>query len=151
MYNLIPLITSILLLIASASTNNESNLINASPELAVESIKDAQIAGADVSDLVSSFNIALDLIDQATKSNFNSCSSYEDCNEKAMQIFVAITNDAHLMKEQAEVASTFQKSVNLGVYAPITAFIVAVIGYLSFKEWKSRQVKRLLEMEIKKK
>lgn len=151
MYNLIPLITSILLLIASASTNNESNLISASPELVVESIKDAQIAGAEVSDLVSSFNIALDLIEQADKSNFNSCSSYEDCNEKALQIFVKVTNDAHLMKEQAEAASTLQKSVNLSVYAPIAAFIVAVIGYLSFKEWKSRQVKRLLEMEIEKK
>ncbi|MGH9934504.1 MAG: hypothetical protein ACRD3Z_05235 [Nitrososphaerales archaeon] len=135
----------------SASTDNENGLIIASPELAVESIKDAQIAGADVSDLVSSFNIALDLIEQADKSNFNSCYSYEDCNEKAMQIFVKITNDARLMKEQAKVASTLQKSVNLSVYAPIAAFIVSVIGYLSYKEWKSRQTKRLLEMEIKKK
>ncbi|MGH9877250.1 MAG: hypothetical protein ACRD5H_06390 [Nitrososphaerales archaeon] len=135
----------------SASTDNENGLIIASPELAVESIKDAQIAGADVSDLVSSFNIALDLIEQADKSNFNSCYSYEDCNENAMQIFVKITNDARLMKEQAKVASTLQKSVNLSVYAPIAAFIVSVIGYLSYKEWKSRQTKRLLEMEIKKK
>lgn len=151
MYNLIPLITSILLLMASAGADNENNLMSTSPELAVESIKDAQIAGADVSDLVSDFNIALDLLDQADKSNFNSCNSYEDCDEKALQIFVEITNDAHLMKEQAEVASSLQKSVNLGVYAPTTALIVSVSGYLSLKEWKSRQIERLLEMEIRKK
>ncbi len=151
MYNLILLITNILLLIASAGTDNENSLISPSPELAVESIKDAHIAGADVSDLVSSFNIALDLIEQANRSNFNSCKSYEDCNEKAMQIFIKITNDAYLLKEQAEAASTLQKSMNLIVYAPITAFIVSVIGYLSFNKWKSRQVKRLLEMEIKEK
>src|SRR5574341_1043082 len=137
MYNLILLITNILLLMVSTGTDNENNLISVSPELAVESIKDAQIAGADVSDLVNSFNIALDLIEQADRSNFDSCKSYEDCNERAMQIFAKITNDAYLLKEQAEAASTFQKSMNLMVYAPITTFIVSVIGYLSFNKWKS--------------
>jgi len=152
MYNLELLIGTVLLLTASnLSVEKDDNLISISTDLALKSMKDAQLAGADVSELVGSFNVALDLIEQANKSKFESCSSYEDCNEKAGKLFVKIANDAHLLKEQAEAASTFQRLMNLSVYAPVTAFVTSVIGYSSFKAWKSRQIKRLLEMEIREK
>jgi len=152
MYNLELVIGTILLLIANnVNADEDGSLFSTSANLALESIKDAELASADVSDLVSSFNMAVDLMNQADKSQFDSCSSYEDCNEQAIKIFVQITNDARLLKEQAEASSIFQKLMTFIVYAPITAFATSVVGYCSFKAWRPYRMKRFLEMDISEK
>ena len=150
MYNLVQLIGTIVLLLATSADNimeTDNNIINTSADAALKSIKEAQFAGADVSDLIRSFNMALDLIDQAEKSQFDSCVSYDDCNAKAAKIFGMITNNAHLMKEQAVAASIFQRVVNLSVYAPVSAFITSFAGYGLFRVWKAHQLSKLLEID----
>jgi hypothetical protein len=125
----------------------DNNIINTSADAALKSIKEAQLAGADISELIRSFNMALDLIDQAEKSQFDSCVSYDDCNEKAMRMFGMITNNAHLMKEQAAGASSFQRMVNLSIYAPLSAFVTSFAGYGLFRVWKAHQPSKLLEID----
>jgi hypothetical protein len=148
MYNLDLLIGTILLLIAnSVSVEDDAGMLNIS-DLAFDSIKDAQFAGADVSALTTNFNNALDLISQAEKSDFRSCASYEDCKQQAIGMFVQITSDAHILEDQARLATTVQKLLNIAVYAPTAAFIASVLGYSIFKVWKSHQINKLLDMEI---
>jgi len=152
MYNIELLISIVLLLTAYNTDSNidkESTSITTSAEIAFKSINQAQLAGADVSDLVKRFNTALDLIDRSEKSMFDSCSSNKDCNDKAITMFVEITNDAHFLKEQVKDLASFQKLVNLGIYTPLSAFVTSVAGYWSFKAWKSHNARRFLEMEIK--
>ena len=146
------LMYSILLLLANtvqADAENDGGPIASSADLATKSIKDAELAGADVSDLVKGFNTALDLINQADRSKFDSCSSHEDCHQKAMMIFMKITADAPLLKERAEASSSLQKLVSLTVYAPITAFAASLVGYSSYKAWKDLQLKKFLRMEVR--
>src|SRR3970040_2389227 len=103
MYNIELLISTVLLLTAYNTDSNidkESTSIITSAEIAFKSINQAQLASADVSDLVKRFNTALGLIDQAEKSRFDSCSSYKDCTDRAVTMFVEITNDAYFLKEQ---------------------------------------------------
>lgn len=149
MYNLVQLIGTIILLLATSADNSmdiDNNITNTSADAALKSIQEAQLAGADVSDQIRSFNMALDLIDQAEKSQFDSCTSYDDCNEKATKIFGMITNNADLMKEQAAAASSFQKLANLSVYAPLSAFITSFAGYGLFRVWKAHQLSKMLEI-----
>ncbi len=152
MYNIELFLTIILLLVANGmdtGAEKDSNLVATSAELALESINKAQVAGADVSHLVDRYNLALNLTDQADNGSFHSCNSSEDCNEQAVTIFVKLLDDADLLKEQAIVASSFQKLMNVSIYAPITSFVTSIIGYWSFKRWKSHRNERFLEMEIK--
>ena len=152
MYSIEILMYSILLLLANtvqADIENDGAPIASSAGLATKSIKDAELAGADLSDLVKGFNTALDLINQADRSKFDSCSSHEDCHQKAMMIFMKITADAHLLKERAEASSSLQKLVSLTIYAPITAFVTSLVGYSSYKAWKDLQLKKFLRMEVR--
>ena len=153
MYNAL-LLSTILLLVANNADIDimrDNSLIATSSDLAVNSIRNAELAGTDISDLVNNYNVALDLIDQAEKSKFDSCSSHEDCYEKAIKIFMQITVDADLLKEKGEMASSYAKLINIVVYSPVIAFATSIVGYTSFRAWKSNQVKRLLEMEIREK
>lgn len=152
MYN-IELLISVVLLVTAYNTDSsmekESRSINTSADIAFKSINQAQLAGADVSDLVKRFNTALDLIDQAEESRFDSCSSYKDCTDRSLTMFVEITNDAHFLKEQVKDLANLHNLVNLGIYAPVSAFVTSVAGYWSFKTWKSHNARRFLDMEIK--
>jgi hypothetical protein len=152
MYSFELFLTTVLLLVANGvdtGPENDSNLVATSAELALESINEAQFAGADVYGLVDRYNLALNLTDQADNGSFSSCSSHDDCNEKAVTIFVTLIDDADLLKEQARTASALQKLMNVSIYAPVTSFVTALVGYWSFKTWKSRRNERFLAMEIK--
>ena len=152
MYNLELLISTILLLVANGvdtGTDNNSNLVATSADLALESMNEAQFAGADVSGLVDRFNLALNLTYQADNDSFSSCKSDDDCNDKAVTIFVKLIDDADLLKEQASAASTFQKLINSSIYAPVASFVISLAGYWAFKRWTSLRNERFLAMEIK--
>jgi len=154
MYNIDLFIGIIVLLVANNAdiiTLNEDPTVTTSLDSVIMSIRDAELAGADVSDLTNRFNIALNLKEQADKSTFNSCSSREDCIERANIKLVKIIKDAELLKEHTKVESEFQTLIGFTIYAPLTAFATSIVGYCSFKGWRSYQVKRYLAMEIRKK
>jgi hypothetical protein len=154
MHNFALLIGTILLLVADpvdGTMINEGTKLTPSVDSVIKSIEEAELAGGDVSSLVSNFNTALDMLDQSDKSTFTSCDSHNDCNTRASEIFMRIINDANSLKEQASTAMSLQKLMNLAIYAPITAFVTSIVGFYSFKAWKSHQVKKFLAMEIRKK
>ena len=154
MYHFELFISTVLLLVASntdATVSNEGIHVAPSVDAVISSIKEAEQAGADVQTLVNNFNMALNFLDQADKSTFNSCYSQKDCQRKANKIFVMIIEDANSLKKQAATTMSFQKMTTLSVYAPITAFVTSIVGYFSFQVWKSYQVKKFMAMEIRKK
>ncbi|MEM2759470.1 MAG: hypothetical protein QXU32_02630 [Nitrososphaerales archaeon] len=151
MYN-IEILIGIVMMVASSvpvSADEATNLIGASADLALKSINDAHHAGADVSVLVTSFNVGLDLMEQAEQSTFISCSSFEECNEQAARIFVKTTSDAHSLREQAQAMSNFKRLVTFGIYTPVAAFASSFISYYLWRTWKANEVKRFMDMEIR--
>lgn len=142
-------ITTLLFIANNGSTEND--LFHTSADLALKTIHGAEHAGANVSELVENFNKALHLMDQAEKSEFDTCSSYEDCSQQAITILVKITNDGHVLKEQAKETYTLHRLAGFGIYAPATAFTTSITWYMFLRAWKANQVKRFLEMEIKEK
>ncbi|MGH9923654.1 MAG: hypothetical protein ACRD38_12975 [Nitrososphaerales archaeon] len=150
MYNFGLLTITTLLFIAN-NGDTDNDLFHTSADLALKTIHEAEDAGANVTELIASFNEALNLMEQAEKSNFDTCSSYEDCSQQAITILVKITDDGHVLKEQAKETYVLHRFASFSIYAPVTAFTTSVIGYLFLRAWKANQVKRLLEMEIKQK
>ena len=142
-------ITGLLFIANNGSTDN--NLFHTSADLALKTIHGAESEGADVSELVKNFNEALNLMEQAEKSKFDTCRSYEDCSQQAITILVTITNDGHVLKEQAKEIYALHRFVSFSIYAPVTAFTTSVIGHLFLRAWKANQAKRFLQMEIKEK
>lgn len=153
--NLELLIGTVLLLVANgadiSAEQDDMSLTNTSADITLKSIKQAEIAGADVSDLVKRFNYALDLLQQAEISDFRSCASYSDCIQKANTTFISITHDSELLREQAQETSDYQRIMSFALYAPLGAFTASIAGLYSFKIWKSYQVKKFLDMEIREK
>ncbi len=145
------LLTITALLFIANSGSIDSELFHTSADLAIKTIQGAEDAGANVSELVTNFNEALYLMEQAEKSTFDTCSSYEDCSQHAITILVKITNDGHVLKEQAKETYVLHRFATFSIYAPSTAFTASLIGYLFLRAWKANQVKRFLEMGIKEK
>ena len=96
----------------NGSTDND--LFHTSADLALKTIHEAESEGANVSELVENFNEALNLMDQAKKSKFDTCGSYEDCNQQAITILLKITNDGHVLKEQAKETYALHRFAKIG-------------------------------------
>ena len=79
-----------------------NNMTQPSVDTAFDNIRQAEIAGADVSNLVERFNYALELLHQGQISSSNkSCSSYTNCVADAQEIFSQITNESASYREHA--------------------------------------------------
>ncbi|MFQ5940561.1 MAG: hypothetical protein ACE5KA_02535 [Nitrososphaerales archaeon] len=121
-----------------------------SAELALNSIKEAAAAGADVSEPVERFNLALSLLHQANTDDFENC-SYNECVTRANKIFIGISQDSTILREQTQDASNYQRMMTFAFYAPLAAFTSSILCLYSYNAWKSYQVKKFLDMEVSEK
>lgn len=128
-----------------------NNMTQPSVDTAFDNIRQAENAGADVSTLVERFNSALELLHQAQISSKKSCSSYTNCVADAQEIFSQITNESASYREHAGRNFYFNVVGIFALYAPLGAFLISFFGLYSYKSWKSYQIKKFLDLEIKEK
>jgi hypothetical protein len=127
-----------------------NNMTQTSVDTAFDNMKQAESAGADVSNLVERFNDALELLHQAQISGFNkSCSSYTNCIADAQEIFSQITNESASYREHAGRDFYYNVFGIFALYAPLGAFLISFFGLYSYKSWKSYQIKKFLDLEIR--
>jgi hypothetical protein len=129
-----------------------NNMTQPSVDTAFDNIRQAEIAGADVSNLVERFNYALELLHQGQISSSNkSCSSYTNCVADAQEIFSQITNESASYRENAGRDFYYNVVGIFALYAPLGAFLISFFGLHSYKSWKSYQIKKFLDLEIREK
>jgi hypothetical protein len=129
-----------------------NNMTQPSVDTAFDNIRQAEIAGADVSNLVERFNYALELLHQGQISSSNkSCSSYTNCVADAQEIFSQITNESASYREHAGRDFYYNVVGIFALYAPLGAFLISFFGLYSYKSWKSYQIKKFLDLEIREK
>ena len=142
-----------LLLLSNSVDINQpvNNITQTSVESAFNNIRQAEIAGADVSNLVVRFNDALKLLQQTQQSPSRSCSSNSNCIGDAHEIFSSIISASATNREHAEHNSYNKIIMTFAIYAPLGAFMISLFALYSYKSWRSYQIKKLLGLEIKKK
>jgi hypothetical protein len=118
-----------------------------SADIALQAIRDAEATGADVSELVDKFNVALDQLRQAEESHFDSCVSRDDCIASANRIFESIENEAHKLSDEAK-NSLYQRILSSEVYAVVIAFGMSLGLLYVYKHYKSYQLRKFLDMDI---
>lgn len=118
-----------------------------SADIALQAIRDAEAARADVSELVHQFNVALDQLRQAGESQFDSCVSRDDCIASANRIFESVENEAHKLSDEAK-NSLYQRMLNSEVYAVVIAFGMSLGLLYVYKHYKSYQLRKFLDMDI---
>jgi hypothetical protein len=111
---------------------------------AFEGIRQAEAAGADVSNIIDRFNSALDLERQAGTLEYESCASNNsDCVHVAKGIFQSIIEESQLLKQNAEQMSTLSALMIFIVYVPVGAFAVSLAVFYSYKALNSRKLRKL--------
>jgi hypothetical protein len=129
-----------------------NNMTEPSVDSAFDNIKQAESAGADISNLVERFNNALELLHQAQISSSNkSCSSYTNCVADAQEIFSQISNESASFREHAGRDFYYNVVGIFALYAPLGAFLISFFTLYSYKSWKSYQIKKFLDLEIREK
>jgi hypothetical protein len=155
------MISSIILLVVTAvlvgdvtiaseltGDNVGSEFVAATSNQALKSIKSAEVAGADVSELVRRFNVALDLQRQAERGNLDSCSSYDQCIIEANNMMLAIVEDATLLGKQATAKNEQANVMTFTVYVPLGSFVASILFVALYRAWQSRREKSYQEMDI---
>ena len=115
---------------------------------ALGAIHDAEDSGADVSTLVDQFNIAIDQLRSAEGPDYGSCGSYEHCVDNANQIFASIVNDAKELGQNAEMKH-YENVLKMLIYAVIIAFALSSLGVYLYGRYRSSELRRFLEMEVR--
>ncbi|MFY3740882.1 MAG: hypothetical protein HMLIMOIP_001327 [Candidatus Nitrosomirales archaeon] len=134
--------------IDTALPNAEGEKISSIINDALSAIHAAEASGANVSPLVDQFNIAIELLRLAEGPDFGSCSSFDQCTDNANQIFVSIINDADGLSENAKME--YYENMAVGeIYAILIAFALSFVGLYLYGQYKSHELKRFLEMEVK--
>jgi hypothetical protein len=128
----------------NASADNESI---PSVDQALKAIRDADAAGADVSVEIVRFNAAMELLHQASTSDFSSCSSHDSCVDAANIIFASITDDATTLREQA-VMKSYEEIILSEIIIIAGAFLSSVFALLIYRHWKLSQQERILNKDI---
>jgi hypothetical protein len=155
------MISSIFLIIASAvlsasvtianaqtGDNVGSDFVMATSNQALKSIKSAEAAGADVSELVIRFNVALDLQRQAERDNYDSCTSYDQCIINANDMMLAIVEEATLLGKQATAKNEQANVMTFTVYVPLGSFAASILIVSLYRAWQSRRAKSYQGMDI---
>ncbi len=127
------------------SDGSELQLISA--DLALNSIKAADREGADTLLLIDRYNEGLRLLDSAQDPESSQCGTYDDCRNQVDNIFVSITADAVVLKDQARGA-LIQQLIISGISAAGGAFLIAFLGLYFYRAWTKFQIKHFLAMEI---
>jgi hypothetical protein len=155
------LIPDILLLVVSAvlagditlasvitGDTTSSDFVTATSNQALKSIKSAEAAGADVSDLVARFNSALDLQKQAEMGNFVTCPSYDQCIIASNNMMLAIVEDATVVGNQATARNEQANVMTFTVFVPLGAFAASLLIVIIYRAWQSRRAKSYQEMNV---
>jgi hypothetical protein len=136
---------------ASAENNDidERSLIDE----AHESIKQAELSGANISDQIVEFNNAIKLINEAALGSFDSqvCTGSSECIDQANQILQSVITQSNNLEKQSEQASIMKLITSYAVIAPIGAFVAAIIVVYCYMMWKSRKINGISRMEVKRK
>jgi len=119
-----------------------------SADHALNAIREAEAAGADVSTLVTQFNYGTELVRKAESSDFGSCGSYEGCISEADSTFSSITDQATISKDNAK-ESSFAGLMTTEVYVVIGAFVTSMFVFYCYKHWKSSKLRKFLDKEIR--
>ena len=118
-----------------------------SEDSAIIAIHEVEASGADTSELNMRFNNAVNLVEQAEASHFYSCNSTNDCMNEANEIFKSITNEANILKDQADMNSHTKMITSVTVVV-LSSLIVSFVAVYSYKRYKSFALRRFLNMEI---
>jgi len=131
-----------------SSEGVRSDLVKATTDQALRSIKNADESGADVSGLIDRFNVAIDLQQQAEKNDFTACNSYDACLIQSNDMLLAIVDDASSLRNQATANKEAANVMTFTVYLPVSSFVLSVLLVVMHRLWKSRRVKKFQEMDI---
>src|SRR2546428_13694439 len=107
---------SILTLILNYGTyvnaDDGNDKLSASREMALRAIQEASAEGADISKLADQFNVAIGLVQHGQISEFDMCSSHDDCVDRANTIFISVATDAATLRDNAKNASADDKELS---------------------------------------
>jgi len=134
---------SILTLVLNYDTyvnaDDGNDKLSASREMALRAIQEASAEGADISKLADQFNVAIDLVQHGQISEFDLCSSHDDCVDRANTIFISVATDA----------ATLRDNVLSEVYVLIGAFVTSFLALFCYFHWKSTRLVTFLNSEIR--
>ena len=142
------LIALLYVIIGTSAPAFDDKISPSSLDSAIVTIQAADRAGVDTSQLVSSLNIGIELLEQGTNSQFDSCSSVSDCTNRANQIFLSVTEEANELRNKADLASNLELLSSIA-YSIIIAAIIPFIAIYCYNQWKSLELKRFMDMEIR--
>lgn len=132
----------------NTADNVGSDFVIATTNQALRSIKSAEAAGADISDLIARFNVAIDLQQQAERGTYESCPSYNECIVLSNTMLLSIVEDATTAGNSATSRNEQAKLLMFTVYVPAGSFVASVAIVVTYRAWQSRRAKRYQRMDI---
>jgi len=142
------LIALIYVIIGTSAPAFDDRISLPSLDYAIVTIQAADRAGVDTSQLVSRLNIGIQLLEQGNNSQFDSCSSASDCTNRANQIFLSVTEEANELRNKADFAANLELLSSIA-YSIIISSIIPFIAIYCYNKWKSLELKRFMDMEIR--
>jgi hypothetical protein len=133
------------------ATGDSSELVEATADQALRSIRAAEASGADVSHLTERFNTALDFQRQATDSAFTSCSGRDECIIQANDMLLSIVDESSAIRSEAAAGKEAADTLTFTAYVPVSSFVVSVAIVVLYRSWKSRRAKKFEALEIRQK
>ena len=132
----------------ASAAGDSTDLVEATADQALRSIRAAEASGADVSHLTEQFNTALDFQRQATDNAFTSCSGADECVIQANDMLLSIVDESSAMRSEATAGREAADVLTFTVYVPVSSFVVSVVIILLYNSWKSRRAKKFEALEI---
>lgn len=133
---------------AQLAADSTSDFVTATTNQALKSIKSAEAAGANISDLVARFNVALDLQRQAERGQYTECASYDACIVESNNMMLAIVEEATSLGNQATARNEQANVMTFTVYVPLGSLAASILIVVLYRAWQSRRAKSLQEMNI---
>ncbi len=137
---------AIMALLATGILNANLDYTESDLSTALHSIREAEHAGADVTNLTSKFNEALSLTNSG---NFNGpCASNMNCIH-ADKMLKEISTEAQELKQQAENRHHSQVMLNYLGYSPLASIAGASAAVFGYRFYESYKEKRFMELEVR--
>jgi len=130
------------------ATGDSRELVEATADQALRSIRAAEASGADVSSLTERFNAALGLQQQATDNAFTSCSGHDECIIQANDMLLSIVDESSAIRSDATAGKEAANMLTFTVYVPVSSFIVSVAIVVLYNSWKSRRARKFEALVI---